>query len=568
MARKRVACLYRISTTKQLDSDDIPMQRRACETYLANKPDWIMVREYMEPGVSGYKKSFHEREDIQLALSDAGVVYDILLVFSLERLGRREDELPTIYKILKARNAELWSICDGGQVKNEELGDRIAFSVKAVIAQSQSEKTSQFVSEKHKQMAEDGLFRGGTAPYGYKLVKSGVFNKKKKELEIPVINEDTAPHVYQMYMFVYEQGWGSNRIAKHFNSPEVNIPSSTGGTWTTGAINFILRNPIYKGYPAFGKRKSIIEMDDSDDRYVMKHRHAMASSDQWILSKKQNQELVIIPENIWDRVQQIRTKRSPENINNPDIEKIKVTKSPLLFVGMIKCGHCDSPLTTTYNAKKYQLADGTIQKWRSAKYRCSGKALAKKQCNGQTLYSQNRIEGVILDEIYARLDQLSKVDMTAEINKLRQKNVDSDSNRLIKMQKDLEQKYSELATLKGEVVKALMGQSAFKPDMLNGLIEDNEKEIVSMNKDIESLQKKIKESSIEVDGLEELQKHIPVWREVFEKADHDKKKMMLQTIIESITVYVDKIQVKPRMIIDSFISSSLGQYNKLTRSPR
>jgi DNA invertase Pin-like site-specific DNA recombinase len=140
-----------------------------------------MVREYIEPGVSGYKKSFHDREEIQMALDDAKEgVYDILLVFSLERIGRREDELPTIWKILKSRNVELWSICDGGQVKNEELGERIAFNVKAVIAQSQSEKTSQFVSEKHKQMAEDGLFRGGTAPYGYKLVKSGVYNKEKK----------------------------------------------------------------------------------------------------------------------------------------------------------------------------------------------------------------------------------------------------------------------------------------------------------------------------------------------------------------------------------------------------
>lgn len=567
MAPKRIACIYRVSTTKQLDSDDIPMQRRACETYIQNHPDWVMVREYVEPGVSGYKKSFYDREEIQMALDDAGKVYDILLVFSLERIGRREDELPTIYKILKARNAELWSICDGGQVKNEELGDRIAFDVKAVIAQSQSEKTSQFVSEKHKQMAEDGLFRGGTAPYGYKLVKSGVFNKKKKELEIPVINEDTASHVHQMYMFVCELGWGSNRIAKYFNSPEVNIPSPTGGKWSTGVINFILRNPIYKGYPAYGKRKSVIKMDDSDERYIMKHRQTMSSPNDWILSKQQITELIIIPETTWDKVQQIRTKRSPQNISDPNIEKIKVTKSPLLFVGMIKCGHCGSPLTTTYNAKKYTLADGTVKKWRSAKYRCSGKALAKIHCDGQTLYSPNRIEDVILDEIYMRLDQLAKVDMTAEIRKLRKKNVDSDTDKLKKKQKELEQKYAELTTLKGEVVKALMGQSAFKPEMLNELINEKEKEISEYNKEIETLQKAVKDSNIEVNSLEELQKHIPVWREVFEKAEHDKKKMMLQTIIESITVYKDRIQVKPKMVIDSFINASLGQYNKLTRTP-
>jgi DNA invertase Pin-like site-specific DNA recombinase len=310
-----------------------------------------------------------------MALDDAGKVYDILLVFSLERLGRREDELPTIYKILKSRNVELWSICDNGLVKNEELGDRIAFSVKAVIAQSQSEKTSQYVSEKHKQMAEDGLFRGGTAPYGYKLIKSGIFNKKKNELNVPIIDEVTSEIVRQIYMLVYEQGWGANRITKYLNSSDVNITSATGSKWSTAAINFILRNPIYKGYPAYGKRTGIIKMDESDDRYIMKHRHVMASPNDWILSKQQIKELVIVPEEIWDKVQQIRTKRSPENVSNPDIEKIKVTKSPLLFVGMINCGHCGSPLTTTYNSKKYTLANGIVQNWRSAKYRCSGKHL-------------------------------------------------------------------------------------------------------------------------------------------------------------------------------------------------
>jgi flagellar biosynthesis chaperone FliJ len=157
--------------------------------------------------------------------------------------------------------------------------------------------------------------------------------------------------------------------------------------------------------------------------------------------------------------------------------------------------------------------------------------------------------------------------MTAEINKLRKKNVDTDTDKLKNKQKELEQRYAELKTLKGEVVKALMGQSTFKPEMLNELINDKEKEISTYNKEIEILHKAIKESNIEVNGLEELQKHIPVWRDVFEKADHDKKKMMLQTIIESITVYKDRIQVKPKMVIDSFISASLGQYNKLTSSP-
>ena len=38
-ALKRVGCLYRVSTKKQVNvEDDIPMQRNACMEYIRNRP--------------------------------------------------------------------------------------------------------------------------------------------------------------------------------------------------------------------------------------------------------------------------------------------------------------------------------------------------------------------------------------------------------------------------------------------------------------------------------------------------------------------------------------------------
>lgn len=38
---KRVLCLYRVSTLKQVDKkDDIPMQRRECMDFIARMDDW------------------------------------------------------------------------------------------------------------------------------------------------------------------------------------------------------------------------------------------------------------------------------------------------------------------------------------------------------------------------------------------------------------------------------------------------------------------------------------------------------------------------------------------------
>ena len=62
---KRVLCLYRVSTLKQVDKkDDIPMQRRECKDFIDRMEDWAFYDERMEKGVSGYKGSAKNRDII------------------------------------------------------------------------------------------------------------------------------------------------------------------------------------------------------------------------------------------------------------------------------------------------------------------------------------------------------------------------------------------------------------------------------------------------------------------------------------------------------------------------
>lgn len=52
---KRVYCLYRVSTKKQVDKNqnDIPMQRTAYRDFAGSKPDWTILKEFSEKGISG-----------------------------------------------------------------------------------------------------------------------------------------------------------------------------------------------------------------------------------------------------------------------------------------------------------------------------------------------------------------------------------------------------------------------------------------------------------------------------------------------------------------------------------
>lgn len=84
--KKRVYTLYRVSTIGQVEKDDIPMQKEACHEF-AERQGWEIVKEFSEKGVSGFKKSAKDRDQLQLLQQAAAAgEFDVLLVFMFDRL--------------------------------------------------------------------------------------------------------------------------------------------------------------------------------------------------------------------------------------------------------------------------------------------------------------------------------------------------------------------------------------------------------------------------------------------------------------------------------------------------
>jgi len=524
----RVACLYRVSTKKQIEYEDIPMQKRACREF-ANKQDWEIVREYSEKGVSGYKLSMKDRDEFQRVIRDAKKgLFDILLVFMFDRIGRKDIESLYYSEMLVKMGIQIWSAKEG-ELSLKSFEDRLMASIKFGGAREESEKISIRVSEKHEQMAKDGYYRGGTPPYGYTHIKSGEVNKKGKELLKLALDENESAIVAEIFNLVFEYGYGANRIAKYLN--EKNVPTRSGSGWSTATLNTLLKNPIYKGYMTYGKRSA--KSGNSINQ----------SRDNWIAPDKPDEELVIVSEEVWDKVQEIRVKRNPKNVSKQK-KLVNPTKSPLLLTGLTRCGHCGAAVTTTYNYKSWTLADGTIQKKRLPKYRCSGKALSTTNCDGQTIYSQEKIESIVLKQVNIYFDKLKQVDLTSYIEKRKRASENDNVIKLRKLQKDLEEAYQELSTLNNEIPKSLMGKSAFKPELLSSLIEQKNEQINKLNIEITNLEQIVRADIAQTKNIEMIQKHIPVWSEVFNNEPYEKKKMMLHALIESVIIFKERIRVK------------------------
>ena len=156
----RVYTLYRVSTIGQVEKDDIPMQKQVCRDF-AKKQGWVVVKEFSEKGISGYKVSAKDRDAIQEIQHDAALgKFDILLVFMFDRLGRRDDETPFIVEWFVKNGVEVWSAMEGQQRFDNHV-DKLLNYIRYWQASGESIKTSVRVKPRMAQLTKDGCFTGG-----------------------------------------------------------------------------------------------------------------------------------------------------------------------------------------------------------------------------------------------------------------------------------------------------------------------------------------------------------------------------------------------------------------------
>ncbi len=536
--KKRVRCLYRVSTKKQGEKDDIPMQRISCTDFIKNKEDWIFDNEYIELGVSGYKLSESDRDVLQEIKKDVlKEEFDVLLVFMFDRIGRREEETPFVVEWLIDHNIEVWSVKEG-QRKIESRADKLINYLTYWQAGGESEKTSIRVREAQEQMAEKGILTYGgerNAPYGYKFIKSGTYTKKGVERQKLIKNDEEKENAYRIYYLYTVIGYGIGSIAKIFNNEH--IKARRGKLWTNSTIANILSNPIYMGYPAYSKKTS----------RNMSSRKKLPFED-WILPKNRIEGLAIVSEKTWYKAQEIRKSRNRNE--NTKCSKPVQTKSPLLLIGMIKCGECGYSFTTSESKKTKK--NGDIQKY--IYYRCSSTRFTHNCSLEKKSYKKEELEGPIINTVLNFLDSMEKIDLSEVLKEDILNNNQKEQKELIKCNQKIIELENKLIVLKDEVVKTLTGNSNFSQELLNELIENTKNEKEKIEQERKELNKIINQKNLNQHDVTNFKNMIPVWKKEFTNANFEIKKMLLSEIIKEIKVFNNKIEIVFRIEISNYKS--------------
>lgn len=539
MDKKKVRCLYRVSTLKQVEKDDIPMQRISCREFIDKRKDWIRDKEYVELGVSGYKLSEQERDVLQEIKKDVlNNEFDVLLVFMFDRIGRREEETPFVVEWLINNGIEVWSVKEG-QRKIENRADKLINYLTYWQAGGESEKTSIRVRAVQEQMAEQGILTYGgirNAPYGYDFIKSGTYTKKGVERQKLIKNEFETEIVEKIYYLYTTMGYGVSRICKYFNDEK--IKPRRGKQWNKTSVTKILQNPIYMGYPAYNKTSS-----------KRSSKRIKIGFEDWIISKKRLDELLIIPEDVWYKAKGIRESRlRGKNNKTADYIKPLQTKSKLLLIGLLKCGSCGYSFMTSECCKTRK--DG--EKKHYYYYKCNGSSFSNSCTLNKKSFKKEVIEEPIIKIVYDFLDSIEKIDLTRTIQKNINNN-DTEKKDLKKCEEKICENNHILEKLKAEVIKTLTGSSSYSSELLNELIETKNKENEELHIEKNRLETIISKKSLNDKDIIEFKNMIPVWKEEFEKADYEVKKMLLSEIIKEIRVYNEKIEIDLRIEINSYI---------------
>lgn len=170
----------RISLDSEGDEHGVTSQLQQCRAFAAER-GWTVAGEYTDNDVSAY--SGVERPQFEQLLKDmnAGRIRH-LLIWHVDRLCRRVADLVRVIEAAKAGGVEIHSLKAGEIDLSNASGELMAHMLGAV-AQFEARHLSERQVASQQDRARRGVWRGGRAPYGYRLKSKGVLEVDEAEAE-------------------------------------------------------------------------------------------------------------------------------------------------------------------------------------------------------------------------------------------------------------------------------------------------------------------------------------------------------------------------------------------------
>lgn len=314
-----VALYARVSTVRQADNDlSIPDQLRQLNDW-CKANGHLVVHEYVEPGASA---TDDKRPVFQQMMHDAmqkPQAFEAIIIHSLSRFFRDAIQFGVYERKLLKNKIKVISITQ--QTSDDSAGEMMRRII-STFDEYQSKENSKHTSRAMKENARQGFFNGSRPPFGYMAVTTditGSRGRKKKKLEINEAEAGIVRMIYDLYLNgLAGKTFGVKEIAKYLTEKGLLM---RGKAWRMQKVHIVLSDPLYMGDYYFNVKDSQAGQKRPPTEWV-----------------KTNIPVIIDAA----RFEQVRAKRE---LRAPAQKPPRITSSPTLLTGLLKCGVCGGSMT-------------------------------------------------------------------------------------------------------------------------------------------------------------------------------------------------------------------------------
>ena len=418
-----------------------------------------------------------------------------------DRLGRRDDETPFIVEWFTKQGIEVWSVNEGQQRFDTHV-DKLMNYIRYWQASGESLKTSVRTRTRLEQLTGEGHYTGGTVAFGYKRVRLGRVNKKSQEVCDLVIDEAEAEIVRLIFhKYVYE-GYGAQKLSHYLYEQGVvgrnnkNIPNTS--------IVRMIKNKGYTGYLINGAVET------------------------------ECPQLRIIEPELFEQAQELRQARTCERGGTS-----LGTSSKALLTGLVYCGHCGNRLSLTSSGRTHTYADGHTVKEVRPRYSCFYKIRHPGDCDGQSGYGVSKLDSIVEEVVRQIFAQFREVSRKKLLESVKTNDAARIQKKIKKIQKDLEAKQKELDDLKAETILVIRGVSALDKELLGTLVAEAREALETLEKQLVQAQDEYAEATKTAKRSNYICNELLTWADVYDTANHDERRAILQQFIKEIRVRKD-----------------------------
>ena len=516
MKKAKVYIYTRVSTTIQIEGYSLDAQKSRMKAF-ADYNEYEIVREYEDAGKSG--KSTMGRIGFNQMMDDIQSGKDgvsFVLVFKLSRFGRNAADVLNSLQIMQDFGVNLICVEDG--IDSSKDAGKLMISVLSAVAEIERENIRIQTMEGRLQKAREGKWNGGFAPYGYKLVKGEL-----------IINNEEAIAIKTIFEQYVETNMGATGVAKYLETHGIRkIPRQNGKNplFDAALIRKILKNPVYCGKIAYGRRKTEKVNGTRNDYH-------MVEQSEYLVAKGQHK--AIVPEDTWQAAQ-VKLKAQAKKYEH--VNKSNNTKTHLLS-GIVKCPICGAGMYGNKSIKRRK--DGTKYK-DFFYYGCKHRTMTR----GHKCDYKKQIREELLDDAVAEI--IAKLVSNPKFASMMQDkiNMKVDTAAIEQEIEELDKQLRKSYSIKSKLIEEI---DSLDPDERHYMTRksDLDDRLYGMYDKIEKIELRLdeartKKSAIEAEKMtgDNIYKVLIYFDRLYSVMSEEERRQLISTLIEEVQIYEDR----------------------------